>query len=65
MPCMLGHGSVPLLTVKEVAGVLKVAVKTVRREIKRGELPAIRIGRQLRISADDLVLYIRRRQLGP
>ena len=55
----------PLLTVDEVAGILKVATKTVRREIKRGELPAVRIGRQLRISADDLVLYIRRRQIGP
>ena len=34
----------PLLTVPEVAGRLRVSVKTVRRRIEAGELPAVRIG---------------------
>ena len=55
----------PLLTVDEVAGILKVAVETVRREIGRGALPAMRIGRQLRISPADLALYTQRSRIRP
>ncbi len=38
----------------EVANRYDVSVRTVRRWIKNGELVAHRIGRQLRISAEDL-----------
>jgi len=48
-----------LLTVEEVAKRLSVALRTVRRLIDRGELPAHRIGRMVRISEDDLERYIR------
>jgi excisionase family DNA binding protein len=44
----------PYLTVAECAALLAVDHKTVRRLIERGELPALRVGRALRISPDDL-----------
>ena len=36
------------LTIEELAALLKVSPRTIRRIIKRRELPVIRIGRQLR-----------------
>jgi excisionase family DNA binding protein len=44
----------PLLTVAEVAAELRFSVKTVRRMIVRGDLPARRIGRQWRVRRTDL-----------
>ncbi len=41
----------------EVANRYDVSVRTVRRWIKNGELVAHRIGRQLRISAEDLKTF--------
>ncbi len=39
----------PLLTIDDLATFLSVSTKTVRRMIGRGELPHIRVGRQVRI----------------
>ena len=39
----------PLLTIDDVATFLSVSTKTVRRMIGRGELPHIRVGRQVRV----------------
>jgi excisionase family DNA binding protein len=41
------------LTVAEVAGVLKLNQQTVRNWIDRGELPALRVGRRVRILRTD------------
>jgi excisionase family DNA binding protein len=43
-----------LLTVDQVAERLGVHVKTVRRYVRDGRLKGVRIGKQYRISADDL-----------
>lgn len=43
-----------LLTVAEVAQILRVAPVTVRRMILSGELPGVKIGNQWRVRADDL-----------
>jgi len=51
-----------LLTIIEGAEVLNTSDKTVRREIKKGELRAIRIGNQWRIDPCDLEDYIRDRR---
>jgi excisionase family DNA binding protein len=51
-------------SIAKIAVQLDVSVKTVRREIKRGELPAHLIGRQHRISEWDLAAYIARRRRG-
>lgn len=42
------------LTLKQAAEVLAVSVDTVRRRIASGELPAQRVGRQLRVFEDDV-----------
>ena len=42
----------PLLTPVEVATILKIKKNTVYEMIKRGDLPAFRIGRKLRIPVD-------------
>lgn len=48
-----------LLTVKDVAALMQVAVSTVRRWIRHGELPAYRVGqRRLVIRRDDLASLI-------
>jgi excisionase family DNA binding protein len=55
----------PLLSVDEAADALRVSPKTVRRLIARGELPALRVGRQLRIGRDGFFAYLRRQLLAP
>ena len=54
----------PLLTVSEVAEFCRLSPRTVRRWIERGELPAHRLGRQLRISEKDLKIFLRDRWSG-
>ena len=49
-----------LLSPAEVARLAAISRKTVYREIDRGELPAIHIGRQLRIDPTDLNQYLGR-----
>jgi excisionase family DNA binding protein len=49
-----------LFSVKAVAMQLAVSTKTVRRWIETGELPVHRLGRQLRVSETDLVVFIAR-----
>jgi excisionase family DNA binding protein len=39
----------PLMTVRETAAFLRVDAQTVRRMIKRGDLPGVRVGGQWRI----------------
>lgn len=50
----------PLRSVSDVAALLGVHPKTVRRLIKRGELVARRIGRSVRVSERDLQAYLDR-----
>jgi excisionase family DNA binding protein len=47
-----------LLTVAEVAEEVKMSEKTVRRWEKSGDLHFHRLGRQLRVSEDDLALFL-------
>ena len=47
-----------LLKIKEVAERFQVKPRTVRQEIKKGNLPAIKIGGAWRVSADSLELYL-------
>ena len=48
----------PLRSVEEVAPVLGVSTKTVRRLIDRGDLLAHRVGRCIRVSDADLRSYL-------
>jgi len=45
-------------TVKEIAEMLKVTMKTIYRIIEAGELPAARVGKSLRISETNLKKYL-------
>ncbi len=49
-----------LLTVRATADRLQVAEKTVRRLIAAGELPTHRIGGCVRVSEDDLLVFLGR-----
>jgi excisionase family DNA binding protein len=48
----------PLLTVSEVAERLRVSVKTVRRLVERGQVPALRVGTQIRIDRDEFDAWL-------
>ena len=48
----------PLLTLKQVAVVLGLSERSVRRIIQAGDLPAIRIGGSPRIRSADLRAYM-------
>jgi len=48
----------PLLTVAEVAEVLRVSTMTVYRLIKAGELPAFRVGKNYRIQESELEAFL-------
>ena len=47
-----------LLTVSEVAEMLRVSDMTVYRLIKAGDLPAVRVGRSFRVSDSDVDAYL-------
>ena len=51
-------------SVAKVAVILDMSQKSVRRDIKAGELPVHRFGRLLRVSEADLAAYIARRRRG-
>jgi excisionase family DNA binding protein len=46
------------LTVEDVAKQLQVSTYTVRRWLKSGKLPAIKLGKEWRISPDDLEAFL-------
>lgn len=48
----------PLLNIAETAQRLRVSTKTVRRMIDRGELPALRVGSQIRIAEQELESWL-------
>ena len=54
-----------ILTPEEVATYLRVAPETVRRLCRLGQIPALKLGRQWRIKADELETYLRQRHKEP
>jgi excisionase family DNA binding protein len=52
------HARARFLTVHEVADLLRVSTMTVYRLIKSGDLPAVRIGKSLRLREDDVDAFI-------
>jgi excisionase family DNA binding protein len=49
-----------LLTVQDVATDLQLSTKTIRRLIDRGDLPVHRLGRSVRVSEEDLLVFTTR-----
>jgi excisionase family DNA binding protein len=63
-PTPLKVNAIPrLLSVATVASHLDVSTKTVRRLLKDGQLPNLRVGRQIRISERDLADFLARSRL--
>ena len=54
-----------LLTVAEVADLLRVSTMTVYRLIRSGELPAVRVGRNYRVRRRDLDSYLQEQVVEP
>jgi len=54
-----------LLTAGEVADQLRVSTMTIYRLIRRGELPAVRVGRNYRVRASDLDTYLEAQVVDP
>jgi excisionase family DNA binding protein len=52
-----------LLTLKEAAYGLRVSPTTLRRLIRRGQFPGLRIGREFRIREDDLQKVLETRKM--
>ena len=48
----------PLLTPRETAEWMKVSTRTLRRLVERGEVPALRVGRQVRFDPAELASYV-------
>jgi putative molybdopterin biosynthesis protein len=55
----------PLLTAEDVARQLRIKKYTVYELIKRGELPSSRVGKQVRVSQEDIDRYLRAGRTGP
>jgi excisionase family DNA binding protein len=56
---------IELMTPREVAEVMRVSTMTVYRLVKAGTLPAIRVGKHLRIRRADLRAYLDARVVQP
>ncbi|MCA1783932.1 MAG: helix-turn-helix domain-containing protein [Intrasporangiaceae bacterium] len=54
-----------LLTAAEVADQLRVSTMTVYRLIRRGELPAVRVGRNYRVRDRDLAAFLEAQVVDP
>lgn len=54
-----------LMTLKEVALEARVSESTIRRWVRSAELPAYRLGRQLRIRPDEFERFLDRRRVDP
>jgi excisionase family DNA binding protein len=48
----------PFLTMSDVAGELRISIKTVSRLLKRGDLKGMHIGRSVRIARGDLERFL-------
>ena len=49
------------LTIDQVAGLLKVSSKTIRRLVSRGEIPGFKVGGQWRFRREDIDVWARDR----
>lgn len=55
----------PLMTMSQVAERWQVSIETVKRRIRSGQLPALKLGRCVRVSPTCLVAYENNRKLKP
>lgn len=51
-------GVIQLLTVQETARMLRTSSQQVRKMIQSGELPAVKVGREWRIPAESIRMFL-------
>lgn len=51
------------LTVKEAAAILKVNPETIREKLRKGQIPAFKLGKDWRISENNLNNYINKKHV--
>lgn len=51
---MSGNGIEPLMTLEEVAGVLRLAPKTIRNRVYRGTMSAVQVGGSIRFERAEI-----------
>ena len=51
-----------MLAVTDIAEMMRVSTRTVRRWIDRGDLRVHRLGRQVRVSEEDLAAFLNQRR---
>ena len=56
---------IPLLTIPQAAATLQVSARTLRRLVDAGALPAVRVGRLVRIDPADLAALIHTHKARP
>ena len=49
----------PLLSAQEMAGMLQTTVRTLRRDVRKGLIPVIKMGRRVRFHAPSVLAAIR------
>ena len=50
-------GTAPLLTIQEVAALLRYSVKTIYKKAARGEIPSVVLSRRKRLFKRDAIQY--------
>ena len=60
----VGSETLRLLTLPEVADLLRLSEKTVRRLVAARRMPCVRLGRQLRFVQSDIVRWVSARKEG-
>jgi excisionase family DNA binding protein len=53
------------MTAEEISAKLRVDISTVRRWLRSGELPSIRVGRQYRITSQAYDQFLKNREVPP
>ncbi len=57
------HSTIQLLTIKEVAGLLKISQMTVRRLQQGRHLPFIKVGGSVRFAKSDIIQYLKKQRI--
>ena len=63
MKRLMSENNPKAVDLARVANMLSVSVKTIRREIDRGELRALRIGRAWRVRVTEIDAYLKRKEI--
>ena len=65
-PMLLNTDSLPeILTARELEGFIRIDVKTIYAYVRRGEIPYVRMGSNLRFSKQEILAWLQHRHYRP